>query len=91
LREESTAEGKMERLIELMQEITDGELDEGGLRHMFGSNWKSMFSMLSNYQTSEKFHHDSILIKTTQNLIAYDTNELWGLDKVTKSHSKFIH
>lgn len=69
-------------MVELFQELADGEFDEEGIRQLLCSNWKAMVTMLCQYKPPEMFHQDVGLIKTTQNLIAYDTSELWGLEKV---------
>jgi len=69
-------------MVELIHEITGNEMDDIGLRKLFTQDWKTMFTMLSQYAPEEKFHQDVGLIKTTQNLVAYDSSEYWGLEKV---------
>ena len=85
--------GRRRVLIQLASQLFDEPLDKPTMQKFMAIDGKLVMRLFDDYRPS-KYAGETILVRTTQNLISFDSEKFWGLEKVLATASllnyKFI-
>ncbi len=76
-------ENKLQGLRAVVANMFDKEVDIEAMEQLVSRRAKQAMKMYQHYAASAQYQGKIILIKTTQNLIEFDSNsKFWGIDEV---------
>lgn len=69
-------------MTQLLTTVFEADMTVDDMEEVMSKRALTFLKLMDQYHPALKFHEPVVLIRTTQNLISYDSNELWGLDEV---------